>query len=63
MRAAVQQAYDNVSKELTYSGLPTVQVQQMAINAAAVTKSAHEAILESLFPSGSTAVAIQASGV
>jgi len=63
MRTAVQQTYNDVSKELSYSGLPTVQVQQMAINAAAATKSAQEAILESLFPSGSTAVAMQASGV
>ena len=63
MRIAVQKTYNDVSVELANSGMPSVQVQQMAINAAAATKAAQEAILESLFPSGSTAVAMQADGV
>ena len=38
-------------------------MQQNAINAAAATKAVQENILESMFPSGSTAVAMQADGV
>ena len=63
MTDTVQKTYDDTFDQLKNSGLTTIQIQQMAINAAAATKAAQEAILESLFPSGSTAVAMQAEGV
>ena len=63
MTAAVQKTYNSVLEELKNSGMPTIQAQQMAINAAAATKETQEAILESMFPSDSTAVAMQAEGV
>ena len=63
MTDAVETTYKDVMEELKTSGMPSIQAQQMAINAAAATKAAQEAILESLFPSGSTAVAMQADGV
>jgi hypothetical protein len=63
MIAAVQNTYDEVGAELKTSGLPMLHIQQLAINAAAATKAVQEGILESLFPSGSTAVAMQADGV
>ena len=63
MITAVKKTYNEVLQELVSSGLTKLQVQQLAINAAAATKAAQEGILESLFPSGSTAVAMQAEGV
>ena len=63
MTGAVEATYKDVMEELKNTGMPSIQAQQMAINAAAATKAAQEAILESLFPSGSTAVAMQADGV
>jgi len=63
MTDAVSDTYTRTYDQLKNSGMPTVQIQQMAINAAAATKAVQENILESLFPSGSTAVAMQASGV
>ena len=62
MTTAVKKTYQEVLQELTASGLPKLQVQQLAINAAAATKAVQEGILESLFPSGSTAVAMQSEG-
>ena len=63
MTTAVQTSYRNTFNDLANSGMPTLQIQQMAINAAAATKAVQENILESMFPSGSTAVAMQADGV
>ena len=63
MTAAVEKTYDEVCNQLYASGMSRMQAQQFAINAAAATKAVQEGILESLFPSGSTAVAMQAEGV
>ena len=63
MTAAVEKTYDDVCNQLYASGMSKMQAQQFAINAAAATKAVQEGILESLFPSGSTAVAMQAEGV
>ena len=63
MTDAVAATYTSTYNQLKNSGMPTVQIQQIAINAAAATKAVQESIMESLFPSGSTAVAMQASGV
>ena len=63
MTAAVEKTYDDVCNQLYASGMSRMQAQQFAINAAAATKAVQEGILESLFPSGSTAVAMQAEGV
>ena len=41
------------------SGLSSVEIQQMAIQAAASTYDTQHAILETDFPSGSTLVALQ----
>ena len=63
MTAAVAKTYEEVCNQLYASGMSRMQAQQFAINAAAATKAVQEGILESLFPSGSTAVAMQAEGV
>ena len=63
MTAAVAKSYSDTFNALRTSGMSTLEMQQHAINAAATTKSVQEGILESLFPSGSTAVAMQAAGV
>ena len=63
MTVAVEKTYDDVCNQLYASGMSRMQAQQFAINAAAATKAVQEGILESLFPSGSTAVAMQAEGV
>ena len=63
MTDTVQKTYDDTFDQLKNSGLPTIQIQQMAINAAAATKASQESVLETMFPSGSTAVAMQAEGV
>ena len=48
---------NGVITELANSGMPKMQVKQLAINAAAATKATQEAILETMFPSGSIAAA------
>ena len=63
MTAAVKKSYADTYKDLKASGMSTLEMQQHAINAAATTKAVQENILESMFPSGSTAVAMQAEGV
>ena len=63
MTTAVQKSYADTFNALRTSGMSTLEMQQHAINAAATTKAVQEGILESLFPSGSTAVAMQADGV
>jgi len=63
MTTAVGKSYQETFNALRTSGMSTLEMQQHAINAAATTKSVQEGILESLFPSGSTAVAMQAGGV
>ena len=63
MTAAVANTYLETCNQLSASGMSKTQAQQFAINAAAATKAVQEGILESLFPSGSTAVAMQAEGV
>ena len=63
MTAAVAKSYSDTFNALRTSGMSTLEMQQHAINAAATTKSVQENILESMFPSGSTAVAMQAEGV
>ena len=61
MAAAVKNTYDSTLLELQNSGLSTIKSQQMAINAAAMTKEIQREILETQFPSGSDKVALQAS--
>ena len=63
MTTAVQKSYADTFNDLRTSGMTTIEMQQNAINAAAATKAVQENILESMFPSGSTAVAMQAGGV
>ena len=63
MTTAVAKSYADTFNALRTSGMSTLEMQQHAINAAATTKSVQENILESMLPSGSTAVAMQAEGV
>jgi hypothetical protein len=62
MTDAVEKTYAEVCHQLYASGMSRTRAQQFAINAAAATKAVQEGILESLFPSGSTAVAMQSEG-
>ena len=60
LKTAVEEAYTKTMTELKASGLPSASVQQLAINAASNTYQSQNAILEADFPSGSTAIAMQA---
>lgn len=55
----VDNAYKTTMAGLRGSGLSSVEIQQMAIQAAASTYDTQHAILETDFPSGSTLVALQ----
>ena len=58
---SVKGVYAKTIASLNNSGLPSVQIHQLAINAAASTYATENAILEASFPSGSTAVAMQSA--
>ena len=60
LKTAVEDTYTKTMAELKKSGLPSASIQQLAINAAASTYQSQMAILEADFPSGSTAIAMQA---
>ena len=60
LKTAVEETYKKTMEELKKSGLPSASIQQLAINAAASTYQSQNAILEADFPSGSTAIAMQA---
>ena len=55
----VDNAYKTTMAGLRGSGLSSVEIQQMAIQAAASTYDTQHSILETDFPSGSTLVALQ----
>ena len=55
----VENVYKTTMAGLRGSGLSSVEIQQMAIQAAASTYDTQHAILETDFPSGSTLVALQ----
>ena len=60
MASEVDNVYKTTLAELKGSGLSSVEIQQMAIQAAASTYNTQNVILETDFPSGSTIVALQA---
>ena len=62
MEAAVKGSYDVALADLKKTGMPSHQAQELAILSSVQTKNVQEKILESLFPSGSNAIATQASG-
>ena len=55
----VENVYKTTMNGLRGSGLSSVEIQQMAIQAAASTYDTQHSILETDFPSGSTLVALQ----
>lgn len=55
----VENVYKTTMAGLRGSGLSSVEIQQMAIQAAASTYDTQHSILETDFPSGSTLVALQ----
>jgi len=61
MAAAVKKTYQSTLDDLRTSGLSILKAQQLAFNAAAMTKEVQREILETKFPSGSDAVAQQSS--
>ena len=60
MAGEVESVYKTTMEGLRGSGLSSVDIQQMAIQAASSTYDTQHAILETDFPSGSTIVALQA---
>ena len=62
MTTAASKSYAYTFNDLRTSGMTTLEMQQHAINAAATKKSVQGNILESMFPSGSTAVACRLAG-
>jgi len=60
LASEVDSVYKNTMAGLRGSGLSSVEIQQMAIQAASDTYDTQHAILETDFPSGSTIVALQA---
>ena len=63
LAAAVKASYDTTvnNPELATAGIPLVQRQELAINAAKMTYATQSAILEANFPSGAQAIALNAS--
>ena len=59
MTKAVQGVYDSTMKGLEKSGLPRLQVQQLAVQASASAYATQNAIFETDFPSGSTELNVQ----
>ena len=57
MEAAVKAAYDTALADLKKTGMPSNKAQELAILASVQTKNIQEEILESLFPSGTNAIA------
>ena len=57
MEAAVKAAYDTALADLKRTGMPSNKAQELAILASVQTKNIQEEILESLFPSGTGAIA------
>ena len=62
MEKAVTASYATALADLKKTGMPSHQAQEIAILSSVQTKNVKEKILESLFPSGSNAIATQASG-
>ena len=62
METAVKASYDTALSDLKKTGMPSHEAQELAILSSVQTKNVQEKILESLFPSGSNAIATQASG-
>ena len=61
MAQAVKKTYESTLADLQQSGLSILKAQQLAFNAAAMTKEVQREIMETKFPSGSDSVAQQAS--
>lgn len=61
MENAVKASYDLALADLKKTGMPSHQAQELAILSSVQTKNVQEKILESLFPSGSNAIAMQSS--
>lgn len=61
MTAAVRKSYESTLKDLQMSGISALKAQQLAFNASAMTREVQKEILETMFPSGSDAVAQQSS--
>ena len=63
LTAAVQATYDATlnNPELATAGIPMIQRQELAVNAAKMTYATQNAILEANFPSGAQAIALNAS--
>ena len=59
METAVKASYDTALADLKKTGMPSHQAQELAILSSVQTKNVQEKILESLFPSGSNAIAAQ----
>lgn len=57
METAVQNAYDSALADLKKTGMPSNKAQELAILASVQTKNIQEEIMESLFPSGTSAIA------
>ena len=62
MEKAVTASYVTALADLKKTGMPSHEAQELAILSSVQTKNVQEKILESLFPSGSNAIATQASG-
>jgi len=62
MEKAVTASYATALADLKKTGMPSHEAQELAILSSVQTKNVQEKILESLFPSGSNAIATQASG-
>jgi len=62
MEKAVKASYDTALADLKKTGMPSNQAQELAILSSVQTKNVQAKILESLFPSGSNAIAMQSSG-
>ena len=65
LTAAVQATYDNTvgNPELATAGIPLVERQELAVNAAKMTFATQNAILEANFPSGVQSIALQSSAL
>ena len=61
MEAAVKAAYDTSLADLTKTGMPSHEAQELAILSAVQTKNVQEKIMDNLFPRGSDAIAMQSS--
>ena len=59
MKDEVQKSYTQTKESLADSGLPAIDVQRLAINAANNTYATLNAIMQTEFPSGSTELNVQ----